>query len=113
MPQDAPRGDSAREERSTRGRNAKARGKAVERVVARLYGGTRMPDNGAHWADVQTETAVLEVKSRQTATPALIREAWDQACTAARATGKVPIVVLSFVDGGRRTYWQVTKVEAS
>ena len=79
--------------------------------MAKLYAGTRMPDTGAHWADVQTETAVIEVKSRQTATPPLIREAWDQACVAAEATGKVPIVVLSYVDNGRRVYWQVTKVE--
>lgn len=99
-------------ERSARGRNSKARGKAVERVVARLYGGTRMPDTGAHWADVQTTTACIEVKSRQTATPALIREAWDQACVAARATGKEPIVVLSFIDAGRRVYWEVRKIES-
>lgn len=97
-------------ERSARGRNSKARGKAVERAVAKLYGGQRMPDTGAHWADVQTITACIEVKSSQKTTPALIRGAWDQAETAARATGKEPLVVLSYVDGGRRTYWEVRKL---
>lgn len=77
-----------------------------------IYGGKRIGDTGAHWADVQTPTAAIEVKSRQTATPPLIREAWSQACVAAEATGKVPIVVLSYIDNGRRVYWQVTKVEA-
>lgn len=100
-------------ERVTRGRNSKSRGKAVERMVAKLFGGVRMPDTGAHWADVQTPTAVIEVKSRQVPTPPLIREAWAQACVAALATGKVPIVVLSYVDGGKRTFWQVTKLEAA
>ena len=111
-PPDALRGDSGRLARSTRGRNSKARGKAVERIVARLYGGQRMPDTGTHWADVQTATAVIEVKSRQAPTPPLIREAWDQAETAARATGKVPLVVLSYVDGGRRVFWELRRVEA-
>lgn len=100
-------------DRVIRGRNAKSRGKAVERMVAKFFGGVRMPDTGAHWADVQTPTAVIEVKSRQAPTPPLIREAWAQACVAALATGKVPIVVLSYVDGGRRTFWQVTKLETS
>jgi len=69
-----------------------------------------MPDTGEHWADVQTPELVIECKSRQSATPALIREAWDQAETAARATGKAPLVVLSFVDGGRRVFWEVRRV---
>lgn len=75
-----------------------------------MYGGQRIGDTGAHWADVQTVTACIEVKSRQAPTPALIRGAWDQAETAARATGKQPLVVLSYVDGGRRTYWEVRKL---
>lgn len=98
------------EENSRRGRLAKQRGKSVERVVAKLYNGKRMPDTGAHWADVQTDTAVIEVKSRVTPTFALIREAWDQAQTAATATGKDPLVVLSFVDEGRRVYWEVRRI---
>ena len=98
--------------RSSRGRNSKARGKSIERIVAALYGGKRMPDTGEHWADVQTESLVIEVKSRQTPTFALIREAWDQAQTAADATGKAPLVVLSFLDGGKRVFWEVRRIEA-
>lgn len=98
-------------ENTRRGRNNKLRGKAVEREVATLFEGKRMPDTGEHWADVQTETAVIEVKSRQVPTPKLIRDAWDQAETASRATGKVPLVVLAYIDHGRRTFWQVVKIE--
>ena len=98
-------------ERQKRGRNSKQRSKAIERDVARLYGGQRIGDTGGHFADVQNLTHVIEVKSRQMATPALIREAWDQAETAAKATGKDPLVVLSYLDHGRRVYWEVRKVE--
>ena len=87
------------EERSRRGRNNKARGKSVEREVARLVGGKRVPDIGGEFADVQTETAVYEVKSRQSRTPALIAKAWHQATVAAEATGKDPYVVLAYAPG--------------
>ena len=103
-------GEAMTTERSARGRNSKRRGKSIERVVAAMYGGRRMPDTGEHWADVQTDTAVIEVKSRQSPTPALIREAWGQAATASEATGKVPLVVLSYLDGGKRVYWEVRKI---
>ena len=99
-------------ERSRRGRNNKKRGKRVELEVAKIVGGYRVPDTGGEFADVQTETAVYEVKSRQQATPALFAKAWHQATVAAAATDKTPYVVLAFVAGpGRpREFWLVQRL---
>ena len=99
-------------ERSRRNRNNKVRGKSVEREVARIVGGQRIPDIGGEFADVQTTTAVYEVKSRQTPTPALIAKAWHQATVAAEATGKDPYVVLAFAAGpGKpREFWLVQRI---
>ncbi len=94
-----------------RGRGNRARGAEVEREVAELYGGWRNIDRGGKWGDVQTEVLVIEVKSRQAATPQLIRTAWAQAIEAAANTGKDPLVVLTYIDGGKRSVWEVKKVE--
>ncbi len=94
-----------------RGRNNRERGKAVEREVAALYGGWRNIDRGGKWGDVQTETQVIEVKGRQTSTPKLIAGAWDQATEAAENTGKDPLVVLTYIDGGKRSVWEVKRVQ--
>lgn len=108
------------------GRNNKARGKAVEREVARLVDGKRNPDNGAQQGDVYSplgclfcldgtyewhKGSVVEVKSRQTASPSLMKRAWSQALAAAEETGREPWMVLSYVDGGRRTYWIVKEMK--
>ena len=94
-----------------RGRNNKVRGAHVEREVARLYGGWRNIDRGGKYGDVQNETLVIEVKSRQQATPKLISGAWDQALEAAAKTGKDPLVVLAYAaPSGKRRFWAVKEI---
>jgi hypothetical protein len=97
---------------STRGRQNKNRGKDVERQVAQLVGGQRIPDGVGH-GDVQNDGTVFEVKSRRAATPKLISGAWAQAERAAVLTGKDPSVVLAYTPGrGRpREFWILTKLE--
>lgn len=89
-----------------RGRNSKARGKSVERQVAERVEGKRIPD-GVGYGDVQTVTSVYEVKSWQRPTPQWLQRAWAQALQAAAETGKDPNVVLSTVDGNKRSYWLI------
>lgn len=93
------------------GRNNRVRGAAVERWVARLVGGWRNIDRGGKWGDVQTVDRVVEVKSRQTPTPTLISGAWAQAVDAAEHTGKEPSVVICYIDGGKRSAWEVRRLK--
>lgn len=99
-----------------RGRNNKSRGKSYERVVARLLAllwgepVRRNPDTGGKVADCESAHDVIEVKSVQGPTYALLLRAWGQAEAAAEKTGKTPHVVLSFVDNGRRVFWHVQKL---
>jgi len=97
-------------DRSRLGRNNRARGASVERWVAKLVGGWRNIDRGGAWGDVQTVSRVVEVKSRQTSTPNLIAGAWEQATEAAAKTGKEPSVILCYIDGGKRTAWEVRRL---
>ena len=92
--------------------NNKRRGTKTERDVARLVGGQRVANMGGRFFDVQTPSAGYEVKSRQQRTPRLIAGAWEQAQRAAQETGLEPNVVLAFVDGGKRRFWQVKELEA-
>lgn len=99
------------------GRNSKVRGKQEERNVLALlkehFGEDfkRNPDNGTKVADVESDTKVVEVKSRLTKSYALLLTAWAQAEAAAQQTGKEPYLVFSFKDGGKRTRWVITKLK--
>jgi hypothetical protein len=70
----------------------------------------RNPDNGTKVADVESATVVVEVKSRQTSSWRLLRDAWNQAEVAAEETGKEPYIVVSNVDNRRRVRWLITKL---
>jgi len=92
-----------------RGRNSKARGKSVERLVAKLVEGKRIPD-GTGYGDVQNVGNIYEVKSWQRPTPQWLLKAWGQATDSAAATSKEPYVVLSTVDGGKRRFWKISEL---
>ena len=102
--------------RAALGRNSKARGKQEERNVLALlkehFGEDfkRNPDNGTKVADVESDTKVVEVKSRLTKSYALLLTAWAQAEAASQQTGKEPWLVFSFKDDGKRTRWVITKL---
>lgn len=92
------------------GKNNKVRGASVERLVAALYNGKRNRNAGQAQADVETKELSIEVKSLQRSTPQLLSNAWTQATSSAILNGKIPVVVLSYIDNGRRVYWEVRKV---
>ena len=94
-----------------RGRNSKQRGASIERKVAALVGGQRIGNRGTSSADVTTDEYAIEVKSTVGPTPVWLQRAWAQALKAAAETGLVPVVIRSHVDGGRRTYWRIEKME--
>lgn len=99
------------------GRRSKSRGKQEERNVlkrlSQFFGEQflRNPDSGFKIADVESPTRVVEVKSRQTKSYALLLTAWEQAEAAHIQTGKEPWIVLSFLDKGKRVRWLVTKLK--
>jgi hypothetical protein len=76
------------------------RGKEAERAVARALGGTRTGNTGRAAADVVSDWAAIEVKSRQTL-PAWLKHAVRQAEGAAcqSVTPKLPAVVLHETGG--------------
>ena len=55
---------------------------------------------------------IIEVKSRQTAPPAYLVKGWQQAIHGAGLTNRRPLVILSYVEEGRRNYWMVQKLES-
>lgn len=93
------------------GKNNKRRGKQEERNVAKVVGGWRNPDNGTKIADVETDEYCIEVKSKTTGSPAQLIKGWQQALAAAAETGKKPVVVLSYVDKGKRVRWLVKPLQ--
>ena len=99
------------------GKNSKARGAQEERNVCPILAAHlgeefhRVGNRGESSADVESDTFVVEVKSRLTSTWTLLQEAWAQAEKAAEQTGKEPRVLVSFKDNGRRTRWLITKLE--
>lgn len=109
------------------GKNNGRRGYIEEVAVAKIVNGTRSPKLGKAVADVTTgeeglciaerridlRNVVIECKSRKQPTPALVKQAWGQALAAHLETGKPPFVVLSFVDGGKRTRWLLTQLSES
>lgn len=108
-----------KQSKATIGKNSKARGKAEERIAAKILsafnvmftGMKRNPDNGTKLADLENKVAVVEVKSRQKPTPPLITGAWAQVMAAHEETGKTPYVVLSYKEAnGKRVRWLVQKL---
>ena len=70
------------------GRNNKIRGKTYERRVAAALGGIRNISNSKPHTDVETDDAVYEVKSTQTATPSWLIRAMSQLELAAEESNK-------------------------
>ena len=98
--------------RVRRGRNSKARGKVVEREVARLLGATRNRDGGPKGTpDIETEDFIVEVKSHRTGTPRWIADAWAQVMTAPDETDRRRITIHTFIDAGKRTIWQIERLK--
>jgi len=93
-----------------RGRNSKRRSKAIERQVARLYGGKRTPEHGGLYSDVQTTSAVIEVKSHQKPPPKWWREAFEQVREAGELTGKDQLVCASFIENHKRTFYEIIEI---
>jgi hypothetical protein len=78
------------------------RWKAHERAVARLLGGARQPNTGRRGPDALSPIWAIEVKTRRTL-PKWLIAAMGQAQEAAKATGRLPLVVLTHAPGrGRR-----------
>ena len=71
-----------------RGRNNKNRGKVYERRVAAALGGIRNISNSQPHTDVETDDAVYEVKSTQTATPSWLLRAMSQLELASEESNK-------------------------
>ena len=80
---------------------AEARWKRHERQVAQLLGGRRQPNTGRPSPDVVTPRWVCEVKTRRSL-PGWLLEALHQAQEGARATGRLPLVVLVHAPGQGR-----------
>jgi hypothetical protein len=76
--------------------------KRHERQVARLLGGQRLPNTGRRGPDALSPIWSIEVKTRRSL-PRWLLEAVHQAQEGARATGRLPLVVLVHAPGqGRR-----------
>jgi hypothetical protein len=80
---------------------AEARWKAHERAIARLLGGQRQPNTGKRGPDVVAGPWAVEVKTRRTL-PKWLLAAVVQAEEGARATGRLPLVVLVHAPGRGR-----------
>ena len=75
---------------TTKSRNAnnRSRGKKYERRVAASVGGKRNLDKSRPHTDVETNDAVYEVKSTQTATPSWLLRAMSQLELASKESNK-------------------------
>ncbi len=99
-------------ERVRRGRNSKARGKSVEREVARLLGAIRNRDGGPKGTpDIENESVIVEVKSHRTPTPKWISGAWEQIMSAPDDTDRERYTVHTFIDAGKRTFWKIQRIK--
>ena len=95
-----------------RGRNSKARGKAVEREVAKLLGLSRNRDGGPRGTpDLESDTMIVEVKSHQTPTPRWIANAWEQVMNAPDNSGRERATIHTFIDGGKRSIWLIKRLK--
>ena len=110
---------------SKRGRTNRSRGLAIERKVRDIlmrYMNTiahRIAIRGTAAADVETDRGIcpyclhyecevevaVEVKSKQTATPAFLKKAFEQINSATLEIEKRPLVVVSYKDGNKRSYY--------
>ena len=110
---------------SKRGRTNRSRGLAIERKVRDIlmrYMNTiahRIAIRGTAAADVETDPGIwpyclhtdcrvelaVEVKSKQTATPAFLKKAFSQVNAATLEIDKIPLVVVSYKDGNKRSYY--------
>ena len=77
------------------------RWKRHERLVARALGGERLPNTGRRAPDVLSPFWAVEVKTRRTL-PQWLLAAIAQAEEGARASGKLPLVVLVHTPGQGR-----------
>ena len=80
---------------------AEASWKRHERQVARLLAGERQPNTGRRGADVLTARWAIEVKARREL-PRWLLGALSQAEGSARATGRLPLLVLVHAPGRGR-----------
>ena len=77
------------------------RWKRHERLIARLLGGQRLPNTGRRAPDALAGPWAIEVKTRRTL-PKWLLTAIAQAEEGARATGRLPLLVLTHAPGKGR-----------
>lgn len=95
-----------------RGRNNKARGKSVEREVAKLLGLSRNRDGGPLGTpDLESETMIVEVKSHQNSTPKWIANAWEQVMKAPDNSDRERVTIHTFVDSGKRSIYLIKRLQ--
>jgi hypothetical protein len=75
--------------------------KAHERAIAKALGGRRQPNTGRLSPDVVSHQWAIEVKARRSL-PQWLLKAVSQAQEGARATGRLPVVVLVHAPGKGR-----------
>jgi hypothetical protein len=80
---------------------SEARWKVYERQVARALGGERQPNTGRRGPDALAGPWAIEVKTRRSL-PGWLLAALHQAEAGARATGRLPLVVLVHAPGKGR-----------
>ena len=85
---------------SKRGRNNKNRGKVWERKIAEVFGGKRNISDSTPHTDVETDTEVFEIKSRQVKMPALFDGAFKQLALASEESNKEQGGVVVVYTGG-------------
>jgi hypothetical protein len=54
--------------------------------------------------------AAVEVKSHKRSTPKNRAAAWEQAVKSGEKSGKRPLLIETYVTGGRREYWLIQKL---
>lgn len=91
--------------RVKRGRNAKLRGKADERDVARIIGGRRHPADTGGCEDVEHPELCVQVKGGGAVVTETMRTALQSAHAGAGGTGKLAAVVLVDRRGTRLQRW--------
>ena len=85
---------------SKRGRNNKNRGKVWERKIAEVFGGKRKISDSTPHSDIETDTEVFEIKSRQVKMPALFDGAFKQLALASEESNKEQGGVVVVYTGG-------------
>jgi len=99
---------------SKRGRNNKNRGKVWERNIAEVFGGKRNISDSTPHTDVETDTEVFEIKSRQSKMPALFDGAFKQLALASEESNKEQggvVVVYTGGPGGKARAVLIKEIE--